>query len=131
MNTIEIAGITKSPLDAFRYRGNRISGVTDNNAYEPSLKQREQKLLYIDSVSVPLVPGIDYEILPTITKKLSMTESELEDLIKKARSISPCPCKSKECDEDYKEEKLKLETLIKTHKCKLESSLSLPSILQG
>jgi hypothetical protein len=39
------------------------------------------------SAGEPLVEGVDYEVLKPIEKK---------------RSMSPCPCNSKECIEDYK-----------------------------
>ena len=122
---IESFGITKSPLDAFR---GRVSGITDNNA-PLSIKQKEQKYFYAldiagNNVPVSLKEGIDYELIPTITKKLSLTESQLGDLIKKTptpspwdlikkeRCPSPCPCKSEECNVEYLKEKVKFETLL-------------------
>ena len=113
--TLENCGITKSPLDAYRYRGNR-SGITDNNA-TLSIKQKEQKFFYAldiagNNIPVSLKEGIDYELIPTITKKLSMSESQLEEMIKKARSPSPCPCKSDECHKEYLKDKMKFETIM-------------------
>lgn len=117
--SIECCGITKSPLDAYRGRG-KHSGITDNNA-PLSIKQKEQKFFYAldiagNNVPVSLKEGIDYELIPTITKKLSMSESQLEDLIKKARSPSPCPCKSDECYNEYLKDKVKFETLMSLKK---------------
>ena len=62
--TIENCGITKSPLDAYRYRGNR-SGITDNNA-PLSIKQKEQQIAYAMDIAGNNVP-IDPKYIPTIT----------------------------------------------------------------
>jgi len=62
--TIENCGITKSPLDAYRYRGNR-SGITDNNA-PLSIKQKEQQMAYAMDIACNNVP-IDINNIPTIT----------------------------------------------------------------
>lgn len=101
--TLESCGITKSPLDAYRGRGNH-SGITDNNA-PLSIKQKEQKYFYNLDIAGNKVL---VEHIPTITKKMELTEMKLEEMIKKYRSISPCPCKSKECEEDYLNDKKKL-----------------------
>jgi len=111
--TIENFGITKSPLDAYRGRG-KHSGITDNNA-PLSIKQKEQKWAYImdiagNNVPVPLVEGIDYELLPTITKTAELSEKTKKEL---NRSISPCPCKSLECEMDFK--KIQFETITLPH----------------
>ena len=127
---IEACGLTRSPLDDWRGSG-RIAkekglwagggnvivhpeyafDIAGNNvkidwAYvEKVEKERQEELIkYIatikeiipkqslykmveTSAGEPLVEGIDYEVLKPIEKK---------------RSVSPCPCKSKECMEDYK-----------------------------
>jgi hypothetical protein len=78
--------------------------MSDNNA-PLSIKQKEQRWTYVmdiagNNVPVPLVEGIDYTTLPTITTLYKP---------KRERSVSPCPCKSFECQEDFK--KIKFETL--------------------
>ena len=118
-NTIESFGITKSPLDAYRGTG-RWSGVKDNNA-PLSIKQKEQKWAYFtdiagNNVPVALKEGVDYELLPTITKKLELSDSDLEKMIALGRSISPCPCKSVECETEFKRIKIEFETLFSQKK---------------
>jgi hypothetical protein len=96
--TIESFGITKSPLDAYRYRGNRIG----NNA--PLTTTHNWNYIIGDNnAPTPLVMGVDYEQIPTITKKLELSDTGF--------NVSPCPCKSEECMEYFRMEKIKFETL--------------------
>jgi hypothetical protein len=84
----------------------RISGITDNNA-PLSIKQTEQLKSYAMDLAGNIV-----ECIPTITTAFKLDEKTFEDLVKKSRALSPCPCKSKECEEDYQKEKIKFETLL-------------------
>jgi len=89
-----------------------------------SIKQTEQLELYCYDIAGNLVK-IDKEYLPTIyeriqeerhqdtikyiaTIKETLPEREFEGLISKCgiikRTPSPCPCKSKECEEEYKKD---------------------------
>jgi hypothetical protein len=87
--------------------------MSDNNA-NLSIKQKEQRFQYIMDiagnnvpVSYPLVEGIDYEVIPTITKLYTPPKV----VSKKARSVSPCPCNSVECNEYFKKGQFTFETI--------------------
>lgn len=86
----------------------RISGITDNNA-PLSIKQSEQIKAYAIDIAGNNVPVHN---IPTITQVMTLDEKTFEDLVKKSRALSPCPCKSKECEEDYQKQKFRFETLL-------------------
>ena len=92
--------------DLTNYRG---TGILDNNAPMSikSIKQNEQLWNYArDAVSVNVLH------IPTMTTAITIDEKGFEELVKKHRAPSPCPCRSNECLVEYEKEKKRYETLM-------------------
>lgn len=96
-----------------------------------SQKQQEQiKLYHLGKFGPPepLKEGIDYEVIQQkrrddtvkyiATIKDTLSVKEFEGLISNCgiikRSPSPCPCKTKECEEEYLKDLKKWEDLVAT-----------------